>query len=83
MAKSERLLTIKEFAAIKRYSERSIRQKCKDGSIKAQKLADGGRKWLIPESELNKFVAEAKPTSAEKPANRSYIRTLLQLSQNA
>ncbi len=57
MAKSERLLTIKEFAARKRYSERTIRQMCKDGKIKAHKLTKKSRKWLIQESEIDKVVS--------------------------
>ena len=61
MTKDESLLTIKDFAHRTHYSERQIRQMCIDGKIKAQKLTTGSRKWLIPESALNKFGGEAKP----------------------
>jgi excisionase family DNA binding protein len=62
MTEGENFLTIKELAYKVNYTERQIRQFCKDGKIKAQKLTTGSRKWLIPKSELNKFGGEAKPT---------------------
>lgn len=61
MTEGENFLTIKEFAHKVNYSERQIRQMCIDGKVKAQKLNTKSRKWLIPESELNKFGGEAKP----------------------
>ncbi len=62
MTKDESLLTIKDFARITHYSERSIRQMCIDGKIKAQKLGVKSRKWLIPESGLNKFEDKESST---------------------
>lgn len=61
MTDGEDFLTIKEFAHRVNYSERRIRQFCKDEKIKAQKLTTGSRKWLIPKSELKKFGGGAKP----------------------
>lgn len=60
MTENETLLTITKFAVKVHYSERQIRQMCIDGKIKAQKLNVGSRKWLIPESELNKFGGDTK-----------------------
>ena len=46
------LLTIKEFAAIVRYTDGTIRNKVCKGEINSQLV---GNKRLIPKEELNKF----------------------------
>jgi len=52
----EKFYTIVEFAELINYGERSVRQMCIDGKIKADKI-HGGRKWLIPASELERLRA--------------------------
>lgn len=65
MAKDENLLTIKDFALKTHYSKRQIRQMCIDGKVKAQKIGDKGRKWLIPESEIHKITQEPFESTEE------------------
>ncbi|MFZ2036993.1 MAG: hypothetical protein WAU62_08780 [Dehalococcoidales bacterium] len=56
MTMPEKMLSIKDFALLSNYSERLIRQYCLEGKIEgAQKLSDKSRKWLIPQSALEKF----------------------------
>jgi hypothetical protein len=52
----EKFYSIVEFAELINYAERSVRQMCIDGNIKADKV-QGGRKWLIPASELERLRA--------------------------
>ena len=49
----EKIYTTREAARLLSYSERQIRQKCKD--LKIGYKIDGGRKWLIPEAEIKRF----------------------------
>jgi len=55
MSENKDFLPLKEFANKVHYSERSIRQMCIDGKIRAYKLGHGSRKWLIPESEISRL----------------------------
>ncbi len=50
----ERIYTTKDVAKLLAYSMRQITQKCADHKIAGYKLP-GGRKWLIPESEIKRF----------------------------
>ena len=50
----ERIYTTKDAAKLLAYSVRQITQKCADRKIAGYKLP-GGRKWLIPESEIKRF----------------------------
>ena len=53
---AEKMLDIKEFARQTNYSERHIRQLCIEGKIDgAIKLGDKARKWMIPESALQRL----------------------------
>ena len=53
---AEKMLDVTQFARKSYYSERRIRQLCIDGKIPgARKLTSGSRKWLIPESALQKL----------------------------
>ena len=49
----DRLLTTNEFAGLSHHCERWVRDKCLNGEIKASKV---GRKWIIPESELDRWL---------------------------
>jgi hypothetical protein len=61
MTADENMLDIAEFASKSHYSERHIRQLCRDHTIEgATKLTGRSRKWLIPASALQK-LRQRKP----------------------
>jgi hypothetical protein len=62
----KRFLTIREASLKVNYTEHQIRQMCIDGKIKAHKLNDKSRKWLIPESEITK-VKDMKHLKVREP----------------
>jgi excisionase family DNA binding protein len=49
---NEQMLTIREFAVHAHHCDSWVRDKCRRGDIKSTKL---GRKWLIPESEVDDY----------------------------
>ena len=68
MTMPEKMLSIKDFALLSNYSERLIRQYCLEGKIEgAQKLSDKSRKWLIPQSALEKFRSTPVASPTSKP----------------
>jgi excisionase family DNA binding protein len=50
--KTEEVLTVKEVSELLKTSERTVQYWCKNGKIRATRI---GKKWLIPESELEKM----------------------------
>jgi excisionase family DNA binding protein len=50
--KTEEVLTVKEVSELLKTSERTVQYWCKNGKIKAMRI---GKKWLIPESEIEKM----------------------------
>jgi hypothetical protein len=68
----DEILDIKEFARQSHYSERLITQYCIEGKIEgAFKLSAQSRKWLIPQSGLEKFKSQVPvPTPVSKPRDR-------------
>jgi len=81
-----RLLAIKEFAKKIGYGERHVRRLIKKGKLNAIRL-EGGRKWLISESELDKplpanttlRIEEAKHDSIEM--KRKHFNQLVQVAE--
>jgi len=64
MTNREKFLTVKEFAKVTNYSERTVRQWCIDGKIEAHKPT-GGRKWQIPEREISRLL--------KRPSKRIFV----------
>ena len=80
MTMPEKMLSIKDFALLSNYSERLIRQYCLEGKIDgAQKLSDKSRKWLIPQTALEKL--KSAPGSPS-PALKSHDAVIFEKSDN-
>ncbi len=67
MLRGKKFYSIAEFAKLFNYSQRSVRQMCIDGRIKAKKITLGAKKWLIPASELKKLQADRNLITKVEP----------------
>jgi hypothetical protein len=56
--KGDELLTMVDLKREIRYCERYIRQLLQTGEIKGWKLREGRGKWVVPRSEVNRFLGE-------------------------
>lgn len=60
------MVTTKKAGARLGISPRSVTLLCRRGTIQAQKL---GRDWLIPETEVERYLVERRPAHRPKKAD--------------
>ncbi|MDP3955160.1 MAG: helix-turn-helix domain-containing protein, partial [bacterium] len=61
----KQVYTIAQAAKLLHYSERTIRQMCRDGRLSGAHKLTGGRKWLIPKDSIQNKIEEPQRKTDE------------------